>query len=282
MTGLQKMLTFVQQRWLGTMGFFVLLSIVIPVIMAPWVTPYDPNHQDLNQALEGPRSGHWFGSDELGRDIFSRILYGGRVSLLIALGSVALGLLAGGLAGCSAGYRGGWVDSMVMRGSDILLAFPGFVMAAAVMAVLGLGVVNVILALALRSLPTFARLARNMTLSLREQDYVTAARTIGCSDLRIVLHHIVPNLLPSMLVVSTLRIGNAILVGASLSFLGMGVPPEVAEWGVMIKQGLPYIRANINYLVMFPGLAILLTVLGANLVGDDLRDLLDPRLRSTA
>jgi len=209
------------------------------------------------------------------------LLYGGRVWLLISLGSVALGLLVGGLAECAAGYRGGWLDSVVMRGSDILLAFPGFVMAVAVMAVLGLGVLNVILALALRSLPTFSRLARNMTLSLREQDYVTAARTIGARNLRIVLRHILPNLLPSLLVVSTLRIGNAIIVGSSLSFLGLGVPPEVAEWGVMVKQGLLYIRVDIDYLVLFPGLAILLTVLCANLLGDDLRDLLDPRLRST-
>jgi glutathione transport system permease protein len=275
-----RALVFLQQRWLGIIGLLLLLAIIIPIVFAPWVTPVDPNHQDLRHALEGPQLNHWLGTDELGRDVFSRILYGGRVSLLIALGSVALGLLVGGLAGCAAGYRGGWLDSLVMRISDILLAFPGFVMAAAVMAVLGLGVLNIIIALALRSLPTFARLARNMTLSLREQDYVLSARTIGAKHQRIILRHIVPNLLPSMLVLSTLRIGNAILVGASLSFLGMGVPPGTAEWGVMVKQGLPYIWVGINYLVMFPGLAIFLTVLSGNLLSDDLRDLLDPRYAS--
>jgi ABC-type dipeptide/oligopeptide/nickel transport system permease subunit len=212
--------------------------------------------------------------------MFSRVIYGGRVSLMIGIGSVLLGLLLGGPAGIVAGYRGGWVDALIMRAMDVLLSFPGFILAAAIIAVLGIGVQNLIIALGLRTLPVLARVARNMTLSLRERAYIDAARVVGAGDGRILLRHILPNLLSTLLVVANLRIGSAILTGTALSFLGMGVPAGTAEWGAMLNAGMNYMRVQATHLMIFPGLAIVVTVLGINLLGDDLRDLWDPRLRS--
>jgi ABC-type dipeptide/oligopeptide/nickel transport system permease subunit len=269
----------VRRRWLGVVGLAVTVAVTLAVLLAPWLARHDPNAQSLGDALEPPRAGHVFGNDELGRDVLSRVLYGGRVSLLIGIGSVVAGLAAGGLLGIVAGYRGGWVDGLIMRGVEVPLVFSGFLMAVWVLAILGQGVVNVVIALGLRSLPIFARIARNTTLSLREQAYVEAAVAAGSGEGRILLGHILPNLISPLLVVATLRTGSTILLAASLSFLGLGVPPQVPEWGAMVKNGMAYMRMGANHLVLAPGLAIMITVLGLNLLGDDLRDAWDPRLR---
>jgi ABC-type dipeptide/oligopeptide/nickel transport system permease subunit len=268
-----------RRRWLGVVGLVVTAVVGLAVLLAPWLVPYDPNAQSLAKALEPPRPGHLLGNDELGRDVLSRVLYGGRVSLLIGIGSVVAGLAVGGLLGVVAGYRGGWVDGLIMRGVEVPLVFSGFLMAVWVLAILGQGVVNVVIALSLRSLPVFARIARNTTLSLREHAYVEAAVAAGSGEGRILFGHILPNLISPLLVVATLRTGSAILLAASLSFLGLGVPPHVPEWGAMVKNGMAYMRMGANHLVLAPGLAIMITVLGLNLLGDDLRDAWDPRLR---
>jgi ABC-type dipeptide/oligopeptide/nickel transport system permease subunit len=260
-------------------GLAVTVAVALAVLLAPWLARPDPNAQSLGDALEPPRAGHLFGNDELGRDVLSRVLYGGRVSLLIGIGSVVAGLAAGGLLGIVAGYRGGWVDGLIMRSVEVPLVFSGFLMAVWVLAILGQGVVNVVIALGLRSLPIFARIARNTTVSLREQAYVEAAVAAGSGEGRILLGHILPNLISPLLVVATLRTGSTILLAASLSFLGLGVPPQVPEWGAMVKNGMAYMRMGANHLVLAPGLAIMITVLGLNLLGDDLRDAWDPRLR---
>ena len=267
-------------RWPGRLGLAITLGIAVVVLLAPWIAPYDPAGQSLARALEPPRAGHVFGTDELGRDILSRVLHGGRISLLIGLGSVAAGLLIGGCGGLLAGYRGGWIDALVMRAADVLLVFSGFVMAVWALAILGQGVASVIVALVARAVPVFARVARNTTVSLREHAYVEAALALGGREARILFRHVLPNLLSPLLVVAALRTGSAILLGASLSFLGLGVPPDVPEWGVMVKNGMSYLRMGATHLVLFPGLAIVATVLGLNLLGDELRDAWDPRQRS--
>jgi len=249
-------------------------------IFAPWIVPHDPDAQSLRLALEPPRPGYWFGNDELGRDLFSRVIVGGRVSLTIGFGSVLFGLLLGAPAGILAGFRGRWADALIMRAMDILLSFPGFILATMIVTILGVGVANMIVALGLRTLPLIARVARNMALSLRERDYVDAARVIGAGDGRILFRHILPNMFSTLLVIANLRVGSAILTGTALSFLGMGVPAGTAEWGAMLNAGLNYMRVGATHLMIYPGLAIVLTVLGTNLLGDELRDVTDPRLRS--
>jgi ABC-type dipeptide/oligopeptide/nickel transport system permease subunit len=276
----RRWLRAARRRWLGLLGLAITAAVGLLVLLAPWVAPYDPNRQALADALEPPRAGHLLGSDELGRDLLSRVLYGGRVSLLIGVGSVAAGLVAGTLAGILAGYRGGWTDGLIMRGVEIPMVFSGFLLAVWVLAILGQGVANVAIALALRSLPVFARMARNATLSLREHAYVEAAVAAGSGDGRILVRHVLPNLVSPLLVVATLRTGSAILLAASLSFLGLGVPPDVPEWGAMVKNGMAYMRAGASHLVLAPGLAIMVTVLGLNLVGDEARDVWDPRQRA--
>jgi|KBSSwiStaDraftv2_1062776.scaffolds.fasta_scaffold605128_2 ABC-type dipeptide/oligopeptide/nickel transport system permease subunit len=275
----RRMWRQVRRRWLGALGLVVTAIVVLAAVLAPWLAPYDPNRQSLGDALEPPRAGHWLGNDELGRDVLSRVLYGGRVSLLIGIGSVVAGLMVGAPLGIVAGYRGGWADSLIMRGVEVPLVFSGFLMAVWVLAILGQGVVNVVIALGLRSLPIFARIARNTTLSLRERTYVEAAVAAGSGELAILRRHILPNLVSPLLVVATLRTGAAILLAASLSFLGLGVPPQIPEWGTMIKNGMAYLRTGAHHLVLAPGLAIMAAVLGLNLLGDDLRDAWDPRQR---
>jgi ABC-type dipeptide/oligopeptide/nickel transport system permease subunit len=261
-----------RQRWPGLLGLAITAGMALAVGLAPWLAPHDPVTQSLSDALGPPRAGHPFGTDELGRDILSRVLHGGRVSLLIGLGSVTAGLLIGGVGGLVAGYRGGWSDALVMRSTDVLLVFSGFVMAVWTLAVLGQGITSVVVALVARAVPIFARVARNTTVSLRERAHVEAALALGSGEIRILFRHILPHLLSPLLVLAPLRTGSAILIGASLSFLGIGVPPDVPEWGVMVKNGVEYVRMGASHLVLFPGLAIMVTVLGLNLLGDDLRD----------
>ena len=241
-------------------------------MLAPWLAPFDPNVPVLQDALAPPRWGHIFGHDELGRDVLSRVLYGGRTSLLIGVGSVMGGLMVGGMAGVLAGYRGGWTDALIMRSVEVPHVFSGFILAVWALAILGPGTVNVVTALALRAVPIFARVGRNVTVSLRERQFVEAATALGSGGARILSRHLLPHLMSTLLVVATLRVGSAIVVGASLSFLGLGVPVEVPEWGVMVKNGMSYMRLGAYHLVVFPGLAIVMTVLGLNLFGEDFRD----------
>ena len=278
MTKSSRLIQFLSTRWLGLVGLFLTLSLTTAALLAPWIAPFDPGVISLKDALCTPNSAHWLGCDELGRDILSRIIYGGRTSLMIGPGSVALALIVGGPLGMLAGYHGGWFSRLVMRSADILLAFPGFIMAVGVMAVLGSGILNITIALSLRSLPIFIRVARNGTLSLREENYVEAARALGNHSLRILMKHILPNLINSLFVVAVLRTGSAILTGAALSFLGLGVPPDLAEWGNMTRTGLKYIRMEVHHLILFPGLAIVTIVLGLNLLADDLRNMWDPHV----
>jgi ABC-type dipeptide/oligopeptide/nickel transport system permease subunit len=267
-----------RRRWLGLAGLAITVIMVLSAALAPWVAPYDPLAQDLALALEPPGLRHWLGTDQLGRDMLSRLVFGGRVSLATGLGSVAFGIATGATLGLLAGYRGGWLDTLIMRGCDTLLAFPGFVLAAAIVAVLGPGLGNVILAIGIRAAPAFARLARNLALSVRERAYVEAARAMGLPDARILGRHVTPNLLAPVLALATLRTGTGILTGAALSFLGIGVAAETPDWGTMLSLAQPYMR-RYPHLVVFPGLAIVVAVLGLNLLADDVRDAWDPRLR---
>jgi glutathione transport system permease protein len=259
-------------------GLAITAITVLSAAFAPWVAPYDPLAQDLSVALDPPGWRHWLGTDQLGRDMLSRLIFGGRVSLATGLGSVAFGVLTGATLGLVAGYRGGWLDSLVMRGCDTLLAFPGFVLAAAVVAVLGPGLGNVILAIGIRAAPVFGRLTRNLALSVRERTYVEAARAVGLPDTRVLARHVTPDLVPPVLAVATLRTGTGILTGAALSFLGIGVAAETPDWGTMLSLAQPYMR-RFPHLVVFPGLAIVVAVLGLNLLADDVRDAWDPKLR---
>ena len=256
----------------------VLLLLVLAAILAPWIAPYAPAAPDYNNVLAGPSAAHWLGTDSYGRDILSRIIWGGRISLSVGFISVALGGVAGVVLGLFAGYLGGWADSLVMRLCDVLLAFPGILLAIGVVAVLGPGVTNVIYAVAVFSVPVFARLVRGSTLALKQTVYVQASRSLGVPRIPLVLRHILPGTLAGVIVYVSLRIGTAILTAASLSFIGLGAQPPSPEWGAMLAYGRSYLGVA-DQLTVFPGLAIFITVLAFNLLGDGLRDALDQKLR---
>jgi len=253
--------------------------LILAATFAPWVAPYDPSAPDYMNVLQGPSSQHWAGTDTYGRDIFSRIIWGSRISLAVGFLSVSLGAIGGVGLGIIAGFYGKWIDSAVMRLCDLLLAFPGILLAIAVIAILGPGITNVIYAVAIFSVPVFARLARGTTLQLKQAVYVDAARAVGVADSVIMLRHILPGTLPNVIVYFSMRIGTSILTAAALSFIGLGAQPPSPEWGAMLADGRTYMGVA-DHLTMFPGLAIFLTVLGFNLLGDGLRDALDPKLRS--
>ncbi|MCA9833288.1 MAG: ABC transporter permease subunit [Thermomicrobiales bacterium] len=259
-------------------GLVGLVLIVLVAIFAPRIAPYDPNLQDYMVAMKGPSRDHWLGTDNFGRDILSRIIYGARISLRLGLFGTIIGASIGSLLGAVAGYFGGWIDTLIMRLLDIQMAFPGILLAVIVIAVMGISDVNVIIAIGVFSFPTFARVIRGSFLVLREQDYVSAAKSIGAGSRRILFRHLLPNSLSPILVLSTLRLGTAILTAASLGFLGLGVRPPNPEWGTMLSEGRNYMQLA-PHIAIFPGLAILLTVVALNLLGDGLRDALDPRTR---
>lgn len=256
-----------------------IIALVLAAILAPVLAPYDPSTPDYNAVLQGPSAGHWAGTDAYGRDIFSRIIWGARISLAVGFLSVTLGALFGVTLGIVSGFYGGWVDSIIMRFCDLLLAFPGILLAIAVIAVLGPGITNVIYAVAIFSIPVFARLARGTTLQLKRTVYVDASRAIGVADRVIMLRHILPGTLPNVIVYFSMRIGTSILTAAALSFIGLGAQPPSPEWGAMLADGRTYMGVA-DHLTLFPGIAIFVTVLGFNLFGDGLRDALDPKLRS--
>lgn len=260
-------------------GLFVLLLIVVAFI-APFIAPFDAeNYFDYDRLNDGPSMMHWFGVDSLGRDIFSRVLVGTRISLIAGFFSVAIGALIGTLLGLLAGYYEGWWDRITMRICDVLFAFPGILLAIAVVAIMGSGMSNVIVAVSIFSIPAFARLVRGNTLVLKHQTFIESARSIGASDWTIIMRHILPGTVSSIVVYFTMRIGTSIITAASLSFLGLGAQPPTPEWGAMLNEA----RADMviaPHVAIFPSLAIFLTVLAFNLLGDGLRDALDPKLKT--
>lgn len=259
--------------WLG------LLLVLIPVaasLAAPWLTPYDPNEVDLLRRLLPPSAEHWFGTDEVGRDLFARVLDGGRRSIGAGVAVVLLAGITGTLLGGLSGWRGGWLDVALMRAMDIILSFPALVLAMALAAALGPGLTSVILAVAFVRVPVYVRLVRAQVLSLREREFVLAAVAAGAGTGHILRHHLIPNSLPAVVVQATLDAGRAMLLTATLSFLGLGVRAPAAEWGAMVSSGRVYLLDQWWY-PTFPGAAILLTAAGFNLLGDYWRDRLDPR-----
>lgn len=260
-------------------GLFVIILLVVIAIIGPYITPYDPYENNLPDARQGPSSAHWFGTDELGRDIFSRVIVGTRISLFVGCAAVAFSLIIGTIFGSIAGYFGGKADAIIMRLMDIMLSIPSILLAITLMAALGKGLDKAIIAIGVVSIPEYARIVRSSILSTKENDYVAAAKVIGNSNGRIIFHHILPNIVSSIVVRATLGISTAILDTAALGFLGLGVAPPTAEWGDMLGRARGYVLPY-PYMLIFPGLAITLAVLAFNLFGDGLRDALDPKSRS--
>ena len=259
-------------------GLCVLVLLVFLAIFADVVAPYGYDEQNYSQMLELPYWQHIMGTDNYGRDIFSRIVYGTRISLLIGFISLAISTVVGSILGACAGYFGGASDTIIMRGSDILMAIPRTVLAIAIATTLGPGLVNAMIAVAIGTIPSFTRVVRASTLTVKDQEYVEAARAIGASNFHIIKKYIFPNVLAPIIVQATLGVGTAILLAASLSFLGIGISPPTPEWGSMLSAARSYMR-DYWHMVLFPGLAIMITVLALNLFGDGLRDALDPKLK---
>ena len=263
---------------LALTGSAIVLFLLIVSIFAPWIAPYDPGAIDLKQVLAPPSAQHWFGTDQLGRDVLSRMIWGARISLTVGFVATGLAILIGMLLGAVAGYYGGWIDTLIMRFVDIMLCFPTFFLILAVIAFLEPSIWNIMLVIGLTGWMGVTRLVRADFISLRERDFVRAARAIGAADARIIFLHILPNALASILVAATLGIAGAILTESALSFLGIGVQPPTPSWGNILTAG----KDNIDiawWLSLYPGLAILITVVGYNLLGEGIRDASDPRLK---
>jgi peptide/nickel transport system permease protein len=258
-------------------GAAVVLAWVLIAAMAPWISPYDPIDQDVMNRLAPPSAQHWLGLDGIGRDVLSRVLYGGRVSLPVAAVVVVLASIFGTLYGALAGFVGKWPDEVAMRIVDMVLSFPALILAMAIAAALGPSIHNSMLAMLLVWWPPYARLARGQVLALKECDFVPAARSLGLSGRRILLRHILPNSVAPSLVLLAMDFGNAIIITAALSFLGLGAVPPTPEWGAMVAEGRELMQQW--WISTFPGLAILMVAIGCNFIGDGLRDAMDPRLR---
>lgn len=268
---------FVRNRG-AMMGLAVIVLLVIVSVMASALAPYDPAKSNMKEALQPPNRAHLMGTDQLGRDIFSRVLYGGQLSLPVGVIAVVVGVMGGALLGLPAGYYGGSLDRLVMRLVDMMLAFPSILLALLIMAITGPGLVNVMVAVGVAEIPRYVRVIRGCILSVKENTYVEAARSIGTGSGRIMMYHLLPNVAAPVIVLATLGVSGAILWGAALSFLGLGAQPPSPEWGSMINFGRNYLSLA-WWLTFFPGMAITLAVLGLNMVGDGLREALDPRLR---
>ncbi|MBV9896567.1 MAG: ABC transporter permease [Chloroflexi bacterium] len=264
---------------IGMSGGVIVAVCVAIALLAPLLAPYGPEETHPNWKLFAPNEYFLFGTDEFGRDILSRIMYGAQISLEVGLISVAVALIIGASAGLIAGFFGGWLDGLIMRCMDVLFAFPAILLAIGIMAVLGTGIVNAMLAIGIVSAPSFARLMRASVLSLKEMEFVQAARVLGLNEMRILQQHVVPNVLSPLIVQISFSLSTAILTEAALSFLGLGTPPSVPSWGSMLSASRRYVELD-PWPAIFPGLAIMLLVLGFNLFGDGLRDVLDPRLRA--
>jgi peptide/nickel transport system permease protein len=262
---------------LAMIGLLITVALVLMAIFAPLLAPYDPITQNLQERLQPPlTAGHWLGTDDFGRDIWTRILYGSRITLYIVLLVILTAPVFGLLVGTVAGYFGGWVDQVLMRITDIFLAFPKLILALALVAVLGPGMVNAVLAIAITSWPPYARVARAETLTVRNSDYIAAVKLQGAGPMRVIWGHVMPMCLPSVIIRVTLDMAGVILTAAGLGFLGLGVQPPVPEWGLMISAGRKFLFEQ-WWVATMPGLAIFIVSLGFNLLGDGLRDVLDPR-----
>ena len=263
---------------MAMVGLFIILVMVALSLLAPYISPYPYEAADFKHRFAAPSAQHWFGTDELGRDIFSRLLYGGRYSLRIGLISVAISAIGGIFFGAIAGYYGGAVYNLIMRFLDVLQAMPGIVLAIAISAALGPGLTNSVIALSISSIPNYARMTRAAILNVRKMEYLEAATSINCPSSRIIWKHVLPNALSPLIVQATMGIAGAIMGAAMLSFIGLGVQPPMPEWGAMLSAGRNYLR-DYPHLCIFPGIMIMLAVLSLNMLGDGLRDALDPKLK---
>jgi peptide/nickel transport system permease protein len=261
-------------------GLVLLLVLALVALLAPWIAPHDPIAVDADNARLPPGAGHLFGTDELGRDVFSRVLWGGRISLPVAFVAVGVGLLVGGVTGLVAAYRGGATDLLLMRLVDAILAFPALILAIALVAALGPSLRNAMIAIGIVQIPVYARLTRAQVLQIKSQDFVTAARALGASPIRIIGRHMLPNLLNPLIVQVSLSAAFGMLAEATLSFLGLSAPPPTPDWGFMINTGQSFLVNGNWWMTVGPGAAICIAVFGFNWLGDSLRDALDPRLRA--
>jgi peptide/nickel transport system permease protein len=260
-------------------AFGVIAAVALGAVAAPVIMPYDPDAPDAEHVLEAPGRRHWLGTDLYGRDQLTRMVYAGRVDLLVALEATAIALSLGAVLGAVSGYRGGWIDQLLMRGIDTIQAFPSFILAMGIAAALGKSVTNIVVAIAITHVPIYGRLIRGEMLRIREMEYAEAARTVGNRQRRIIFRHLLPNCFPPVIVQATLAMGFAILTVAALSYIGLGIRPPTSEWGAMTAEGAGYIVSGEWWIFLFPGVAIMATVLSFNLVGDALRDVLDPRMK---
>lgn len=268
-----------RQNNAAMVGLGIISILIISALFAPWIAPYHFDDQDLMRTLLSPSREHLMGTDNFGRDIFSRIVYGSRISLQVGFIAVGISLITGGFLGAVAGYYGGRLDNVVMRGVDVLLAIPPILLAISIVASLGHGLRNVMIAVGIATIPTYARIVRASVITIKDQEFIEAARAIGANDFRIIGRHIMPNAMAPIIVQGTLGVANAILAAAGLSFIGLGIQPPTPEWGAMLSQGRQFIR-DYWHMTTFPGLAIMTTIFGLNLLGDGLRDALDPRLKN--
>lgn len=264
---------------MAVIGMIILLVLFFVGVFAPFIAPYDYAEQDLQSTFQHPNAQHWFGTDKFGRDIFSRVIYGARVSLLVGFIAVGIAVVIGGALGAVSGYYEGKIDNVIMRVMDIIMAIPNVLLAIAIVATLGTGLTNMMIALGISAIPRFARVVRATTLTIRREEYIEAAVASGVSDFQIIVMHILPNCLPPLIVQISLGVADAILMAAGLSFIGLGIQPPDPEWGSMLSEGRQYIRGW-AYMTYFPGLAIVLTALSLNLLGDGLRDALDPKMKN--
>lgn len=263
---------------LAMFGLAIIFVLVFCAIFAEVISPYSPIKQDLMHMFEGSSSEHWLGTDEFGRDILSRLIYGARVSLQVGFIAVGIALITGGMLGAISGYYSGKLDNIIMRLMDVLLSIPQTLLAIAIVAALGPSLMNLMIAVGISAVPTYARIVRGSVLSIRNMEFIEAARAAGSSDIRIILRHIIPNSMAPIIVQSTLGVASAILNAAGLSFIGLGIQPPNPEWGAMLSGGRQYIR-DFPHMTLYPGLAIMLTILALNFLGDGLRDALDPKLK---
>jgi len=266
---------------MAMIGLVILVLLILIALLADFIAPYPFDKQDLMNAFMGPgmAEGHVLGTDEFGRDILSRIIHGSRVSLSVGFIAVGISLVTGGFLGAIAGYYGGFIDNAIMRFMDILLAIPSMLLAIAIVASLGPGLFNLMVAVGISSTPTYARIVRASVISIKGMEYIEASKTAGSGNLRIIFKHIIPNSMAPIIVQATMGVAGAILTAASMSFLGLGIEPPNPEWGSMLSGGRAYIR-DFSYMTIFPGLAIAVTILSLNLLGDGLRDALDPKLKN--
>ncbi len=263
---------------LAMVGLAIVIILALAAIFAPFICKYTYDKQDLRNTLCFPNGDHWLGTDNFGRDLFARIVYGARVSLIVGFISVGIGIAIGGTIGAVAAFYGGKTDNILMRIMDIMSSIPNILLAISISAMMGPGLLNAMIAVGVSSVPAYARVARSSVITIREQEFVEAARAIGGSDLRIIFRHVIPNSLSPVIVQATLGVAGAILVASSLSFLGLGVQPPTPEWGSILSSGRAFIR-EFWPIVTFPGIAIMVTIIALNLLGDGLRDALDPKLK---